>query len=70
MDDHRSWVYEFLFDDVNRTLIILGVSTLLGLGSVLLFFYSPGNSPTRFHLVLLLCAMVILFYLAVRDDPV
>lgn len=70
MDDYPSRVIELLVDDVNRTLLLLAVSTFLGLGSVLLFFYSPENSPTRFHLVLIVCAMAILFYLSLRSDPV
>lgn len=70
MDDFRSRVYAFLFDEVNRTLLLGAVSTLLGLGSVLLFFYSSGSSPTRVHLALLVCAMVILFYLTIRSEPV
>lgn len=67
--DRRSRVYELLFDEVNRILLLFAAATILGLGSVLLFFYSPESSPTRLHLVLLLCAMVILFYLSLRGAP-
>lgn len=69
MDDHRSRLYEWLVDEVNRTLFLFATATVLGLGSVVLFFYSPGNSPTRFHFVLLLGAMVLLFYLSLRSSP-
>lgn len=69
MDDRRSRVYELVFDEVNRTLLLFASAAALGLGSVLLFFYSPGNSPSRFHFALLLCAMVIVFYLTVRGNP-
>lgn len=70
MDDHRSRLYEWLVDEVNRTLFLFAAATLLGLGSLLLFFYAPGNSPTRLHFVLLLGAMAILFYGTLRSDPV
>lgn len=70
MDDHRSRLFEWLVDEVNRTLFLFAAATLLGLGSVLLFFYSRENSPTRLHFVLLLGAMTILFYLTLRSDPI
>ena len=69
MDDHRSRLFDWLVDDVNRTLFLFATATLLGLGSLVLFFASPGDTPTRFQLGLLVCAMAILFYLTLRRNP-
>lgn len=69
MDDHRSRMYEFLFDEVNRMILLFATATLLGVGSVLLFFYSPGESPTRTHLGLIFGSAAILFYLTLRSSP-
>lgn len=62
-------MFEFLLDDVNRMLVLLAIATGLGVGSVILFFYSPESSPTRVHLLLLVSAAAILFYLTLRSNP-
>lgn len=69
MDDHRSRLFEWFVNDANRTLLMVATATLLGVGSLVSFFASPGDTPTRFHLGLLVCAMAILFYLALRSNP-
>lgn len=69
MDDRRSRLYEWLFDDTNRTLLLWSAAMAFGLASLFLFFYSPDHSPTRFHLTLLVCAMVIAFYVTIRSNP-
>jgi hypothetical protein len=69
MDDVGSRLFEFLLDEVNRMLVMFAIATVLGVGSVVLFFYSPGDSPTRVHLGLLVCAAAILFYLTLRSSP-
>ena len=69
MDDHRSRLYEWLINDVNRTLLMVAAATLLGVGSLASFFASPGDTPTRLQLGLLVCAMALLFYLTLRSEP-
>lgn len=69
MDDHRSRLFEWLVDEVNRTLFLFATATLFGLGSLVLFFAAPGDTPTRSQFGLLVCAMAILFYLTLRSDP-
>ena len=69
MDDHRSRVYELLLNEVNRMILLFATATLLGLGSIVLFFYSPGESPTRTQLGLMFGSAAILFYLTLRSSP-
>lgn len=68
MNRPRSRLFEFLLDDVNRMLVMLAVATGLGVGSVLLFFYTPERSPTRTQLLLLVSGSALLFYLALRSS--
>lgn len=69
MDDHRSQLFEWLVNDVNRTLLLIGTATLLGVGSLVSFFASPGDTPTRLQFGLLVCAMALLFYMTLRSNP-
>ncbi|WP_115862321.1 hypothetical protein [Halorussus litoreus] len=69
MDDRRPRPRGLLFDEATRTLLLFAAASLFGLASVLLFIFTPGDSPTRVHLALLLVSMVIMFYLTIRSSP-
>ncbi|WP_137287135.1 hypothetical protein [Halorussus salinisoli] len=59
----RTWLDSWLFDEAYRTMLLFGVAALLGLTSLVLFFFSSAGSPTRFQFGLLLAAMLVVFYL-------
>lgn len=64
MDGGRSRLYAALLDESTRILLLTGIATALGLASILLFVYSPTDSPTRLHLGLILCSTVLVLYLS------
>lgn len=61
----RSRLYAALSDETYRMMLLFGLATLLGVGSLVSFVFSPGGSPTRTQFGLLLGAMVVVFYLTV-----
>ncbi|WP_135829053.1 hypothetical protein [Halorussus halobius] len=69
MDGRRSRLYAALLDESIRTVLLFGVAAALGLGSVLLFVYSPADSPTRLHLGLILCSTALVLYLSLQSTP-
>lgn len=70
MGDRRPRLRGPLLSEVTRTLLLFVTASALGLLSVLLFIFSPGNEPTRFQLALLVLSMVVVFYLTIRSTPV
>lgn len=67
MDGRRSRLYAALLDESTRILLLFTVAIALGLASVVLFFYSPTDSPTRLQLGLILCSTALVLYLSFRS---
>lgn len=68
MDDLKESMYVWLTDEGNRTLLLFLLAAGLGLSSLLLFFAGTTDSPTRNEFVLLVAAMVVVFYMSLRTN--
>ena len=69
MADVWDLLWTWANDEAVRTTVLFVTASTLGVASLLLFFDSTGNSPTRFHLGLMICSMAIVFYLTIRATP-
>ncbi|GAA0201295.1 hypothetical protein ACFFQF_01655 [Haladaptatus pallidirubidus] len=68
MDNIGDLVFYWLTDETNLTILLFSLAVLLSISSLLLFFISGGQSPTRLELGLLVAAMGVLFYLSLRNS--
>jgi len=69
MADVWDLLWTWVNDEAVRTTVLFVTASTLGVASLLLFFDSAGNSPTRFHLGLMICSMTMVFYLTIRATP-
>lgn len=66
MADIFSRLWHLVNDETLRSLLLFLLASVLGVASLLLFFRSASGSPTQFHFALLVCSMVVVFYLSFR----
>jgi hypothetical protein len=69
MVDVWSRLWTWVNDEAVQTTVLFATASTLGLASLLLFFNSAGDSPTQFHLALMIVSMAIVFYLTIRATP-
>lgn len=68
MDDLKRAMYVWLTDEGTRVILLFVLAAALGLASLLFFFASDSGSPSRTELVLILAAMVVVFYMSLRSN--
>ncbi|WP_276300712.1 hypothetical protein [Halorussus lipolyticus] len=68
MDDLKEAMYVWLTDEGNRTILLFALASGLGLSSLLFFITGASDSPTRTQFVLLVSAMVVVFYMSLRTN--
>jgi len=68
MDDLKESMYVWLTDEGNRTILLFALAAGLGLSSLLFFIAGSSGSPTRTEFVLLVAAMVVVFYMSLRTN--
>lgn len=69
MVDVWSRLWTWVNDEAVQTIALFVTASTLGLASILLFFNSASDSPTRFHLALMIGSMAVVFYLTIRATP-
>lgn len=68
MDDLGNRVFYWLTDETNVTVLMFTAATLLGVASLLLFFLSGQGSATQTEFVLLVAAMILVFFVTIRSS--
>jgi len=67
MDDLGDRLFYWVSDEANFSLLLFLVVALLGGASLVLFVVSSQRSATRLEFLLLVSAMVVMFYMTLRN---
>lgn len=67
MGNLKEAMYIWLTEDGTQTILLFVLASGLGLASILFFFAGSANSPSRLQFVLILAAMVVVFYMSLRS---
>lgn len=68
MDDLGNRLFYWVSDEANLSLLLFLVVALLGGASLVLFVVSRQRSATRLEFVLLVSAMIVMFYMTIRNS--
>lgn len=68
MEDPKETVYGWLTDETNRPILLFALAAGLGLTSLLFFFAGNSGSPSKTEFLLLVAAMVVVFYMTLRTN--
>lgn len=68
-DDAVRWFYRVLGNEINRTLLLLGVAYVFGIASLLSYVVGRGGGGVgRTEFALLAAAMGVIFYLLLYNS--
>ncbi len=68
MDDLGDRVFYWVSDESNISILLFLAVAVLGGSSLVLFMISDGESITRLEFLLLISAMVVMFYMTLRNS--
>jgi uncharacterized membrane protein len=68
MDDLEDRLFYWMSDEATVSLLLFIVVALLGGASLVLFLVSSQRSATRLEFVLLVSALVVMFYMTLRNS--